>query len=551
MDDDESFDDTESTPEPLVRPPPPTPLHASPHQVVSSSILEKTLFSFSVDDTLDEMGGSLPSLPPEPPSPVSRQPEFLYGDDGSSRQHHQRANSSVITNSASIRQPPIHEVHLNDEDDTFSECFEDRSLAHRTRRSLEKIPEQIPYQVEESASASLDDAPNPSPDDVARVHDSALQALIKLKEELTKANEKNKTLARERDLFKQQLEEQEHMAKDVQDESMSVEESLKSENQNLTREKDELISEKKILQAKLQREKKEAMNRKLAADNRQKELVKMKDELQEALANKEELSSDLGIITDKGSELEKENTQLRQQLKTRANTESTIDELRSQIDLKDNEISAIRLTLAEMKEEKEQESRKYKADRDASNLKLKEQHEASQKEVGLLKIALQEANDLLDKSRLEMQSKARSSLRISSFSPNSKSPATRTPTSIQFVAGGTSWKSSPSATLENSVADRLARMRDSAERAHLIRFHKREIARMKQDKEQEITTLVESHKQALREASEQDDSKLNRRIEGVKLALKEEFEEKLKQTESRHKQKFSEVCYTGCRVVSA
>ena len=62
---------------------------------------------------------------------------------------------------------------------------------------------------------------------------------------------------------------------------------MKSQNQNLTREKDDLISEKKILQAKLQREKKEAINRKLAADNRQKELVKMKDELQEAFANKE------------------------------------------------------------------------------------------------------------------------------------------------------------------------------------------------------------------------------------------------------------------------
>ncbi len=100
---------------------------------------------------------------------------------------------------------------------------------------------------------------------------------------------------------------------------------------------------------------------------------------------------------------------------------------------------------------------------------------------------------------------------------------------------------SPGATLEHSIADRLARMRDSAERAHLIKAHKREMARVKLDKEADAKKLANAHDDAMRKAKKQADSMLNSKLEELTKTLNEEYEEKLDEAESRHKDNFSEV----------
>ena len=81
-------------------------------------------------------------------------------------------------------------------------------------------------------------------------------------------------------------------------------------------------------------------------------------------------------------------------------------------------------------------------------------------------------------------------------------------------------------------------MRDSAERAHLIRVHKRELARLKLDQEAELQTLVTSHDEAMRKAAKQAKSAMNQRLEEVKATLRDEYEEKMEEVEHRHKQKF-------------
>ena len=136
--DDHSYDDSEPTPEPTpFRPPPPINQPQS-KDISTPGLLNQTLFSFSVDGILDDdlAGVSLPSLPPEPPSPISKPPDSLFGDDNSSSKRqfssssqHLKATTtpSAMSRASSSRQPPIAEVHLDNEEDTFFDAFEDLS----------------------------------------------------------------------------------------------------------------------------------------------------------------------------------------------------------------------------------------------------------------------------------------------------------------------------------------------------------------------------------------------------------------------------------------
>jgi hypothetical protein len=89
-------------------------------------------------------------------------------------------------------------------------------------------------------------------------------------------------------------------------------------------------------------------------------------------------------------------------------------------------------------------------------------------------------------------------------------------------------------------------MRDSAERAHLIRAHKRELSRLKLDKDAEIKKLVTAQEDTLRKALKQADAKMNVKLDDMRKALTEEYEEKLEEIEARHTQKFEEVSDEIC-----
>ena len=536
---DHSYDDTEHTPEPTpFRPPPPTnhPLPRSPPREAAnnSSLLQQNLFSFSLDESLDEAEVSLPSLNLEPPSPISKPAESLFsGESYRSRQH----APSTISRASSGRQPPIFEVHVDNQDnqdnDTFFECLDSQSLAQRARRSLSYTPDAKaktkPRQpTEEDISSAGGEPQNPSSDDVARVHDDALHALMTLKEELLKEKKKNhvselekQNVTQERDGLKKLLEDQGNASFQLEGKNSALKQ-LEEEKKNL--------DDKARAAA---REKKEYMHRKLAADNRQKELKLQLDQTQEdlekAIAAKEELASDLGRSQNENLQLQNQNEELAQQIASKESDDDSIrNKLRSELELKNQEANESKRALDEFKQESQKEGEK-----------LKEENEFCQKEIERLKTALREANKAM---RSGISPNGQPSIRSPPSSSRTRTPAGFN-SSVRFQTEQTDPSSSAVVTLDSSIADRLARMRDSAERAHLIKSHKRDLSRLKQDKEAEMKKLANSHEEAMRKALKHADAKMKTKLEELKKIMAEEYEEKLDELETRHKQILAEVSW--------
>jgi hypothetical protein len=429
------------------------------------------------------------------------------------------------------------DVHVQEDDDTFFECVEDRSLARRTRRSLLATPKakaspsaaastqsntsvdlslsQIHPSTLALAAAAVRKSPiarsspqnlsqtrsvDVSSDDVVRVHGNALQALVQMKEELIKAHEANHALEQEKRTSVQDLDAVERKLHDYQ---VKQQEEL----EGLSKEREEWFHEKNDLELQLRtaaREKRDSMHRKLAADNRQKQwksqLDDIKVELEETLAQKEVLASDLVSVQKHNEELQNESEGLAQQLESQVAADSKkIRELRLETEQRDNAINELKAALDARKEEAERLRKKL--------LKYKE--------------ALKEANDAM-KSKPALKS------------PSSRSARSFASTSVRF-------QEDDHGVMETSIADRLAKMRDSAERAHMIRVHKREVSRLKVDKESELQKLVAEHEEALRNATKETTTTLNSKLEEVKTTLKEEYDEKAAELEKRHNQKFVEV----------
>eukprot|EP00980_Cylindrotheca_fusiformis_P017908 scaffold5682_cov140-Cylindrotheca_fusiformis.AAC.19 len=460
---------------------------------------------------------------------MSRPSPSLLGDEPSRR----RSAASTANRS---RQPPISEVHVQDEEDTFFECVEDRSLARRTRRSLLTSPtaKSSPQQAAAASiqtTSSLGDysqndastenlfgahlasfsSPSPqngsknrskadvSTDEIVRVHGNALQALVHMKDELLKMQEANQALKQEKLKISQDRDAVNKSFQQYKAEQQGKMEQLKGE-------REEWLQEKNNLETQLRnaaREKKESMHRKLAADNRQKEwktqIEGIKVELETTLHQKQELASDLARAKDTIGSLESENESLTQQLESQmANDSTKIQELRLEVEEKDKQIKDLNEKVDARTEEGERLRRKL--------AKYKE--------------ALKEANEAV---------RARPALK----SPSSRSGRSNGSAGVRFQEddGG----------LDTTIADRLARMRDSAERAQMIRVHKRELSRFKVDKESELQKMAAEHEEAMRKVSREATSKLNAKLEELRMKLQEEHEEKTAELEKRHNQKFSEM----------
>jgi Skp family chaperone for outer membrane proteins len=93
----------------------------------------------------------------------------------------------------------------------------------------------------------------------------------------------------------------------------------------------------------------------------------------------------------------------------------------------------------------------------------------------------------------------------------------------------------------SAITERLARIRDSSERAALIRTYTREISRLKEENEATAKTLESSHSEALGRARKHADLKLETRLHELKTSLNQEYDEKLEELESRHRQQVAEV----------
>lgn len=546
-------DDTEPTPVPHTYRPPLPSQHPESQSPNDLSLLDKSLFSFSVGGTLPEEG-SLPSFPQEPPSPLSRPTSsLLEGEVDPARLYTRRTTTEHDYN----RQPPISEVHLdNSDDDTFFECVDDKSLAQRTRRSLMATPQPknistISYDSNRSRSKSRTTTPSlvemvessvsqssrishsmqsagtrsrsssplkqqqlnlnttnrttdPSSDDVVRVHESALQAIIRLKEELLRANDRNEMLKGQQQTL---MEEKDEVLSRFHQVHMDLEEK-QHQLHSLELDRSDWQQDKRELERQLRstvRERKDAMHRKLAADNRQKEwkgqLETLQLELEEALALKEELASDLAVLQSTNSQLQREKKDLADQLDSKVQADSgKIKSLRLEMETKDDEIAQLKNTLADTKNEGQELRLKLET--------LQQEHEKTIK---------------------DMESLQQLSLRKQKSS------------SIRFQEQQHQHEEQEGGVLDSSIADRLAKMRDSAERAHMIRVHKRELSRLKLDKEAEIQRLVSSHEDAMRKAAKQANANLNTKLDELKAVLRDEYEEKMEEVESHHIQKFSKV----------
>lgn len=517
----EEDDITEPTPVPnTFRPPLPSQHPEESQSPIDLSLLDKSLFSFSVGGTLTEDGSTPTSFPHEPPSPLSRPSASLL--DG--KDNNRYLTRGDVDNSHN-RQPPIAEVHVENEDeDAFYECVDDKSLAERTKRSLlvaTPQPKNVSLESQRSQGRNRTTTPSLSPmasssvsyssslfrkqhmnvnssnrtfdptsDDVVRVHESALQALMRLKEELLRANDRNDALEEQQRVL---MEEKDKILDSFHQTHLDLEEK-EQQLKDMEMDRKEWQREKTRFESQLRsstREKKDAMHRKVAADNRQKDwkvqLDTLRLKLEEAVAAKEEVESDMAVLQSANDELQKENDELTNQLGSQVEADSDkIKKLRLELEAKDEELEQLKSGPSDTQELREQLET------------LQKEHEDTLKDMDSLHKLLR----------------------------NKKS-------SIRFQQ-----EDSEASTLDTSIADRLARMRDSAERAHLIRVHKRELARLKLDQEAELQTLVTSHDEAMRKAAKQAKSAMNQRLEEVKATLRDEYEEKMEEVEHRHKQKF-------------
>jgi hypothetical protein len=576
--DDRSYDDSEPMPEPSPRgPPPPQPQTRplSPAITPEKSESEQDLFFDGVlNHYEDDDEEDLPPPPLVPPSPVSQPSASLFGDEDASpcqaqtqqRQQHQHyrttpAPSSKLTGTNN-QKPPMSEVLLNNEEDTF---FEDRSLENRTRRSLEQSTPQtnktvsVGLREQNSIASPQKQLQYPSSEDVARVHHNALQALIVLKAELMKANEKlhqvtneKENISGERDQLRNQIKEQEMV-------SHSKVLSLESQVADLQQTSETLKSENEKMDVKARaalREKKEYMHKRLAWDNRQRDsktqLNRLQNELEASVASREELMNDLDIIKQDNVSLQKVKLEQAEQLRSleenyeksghvQADSDRDYQELKKDNDSNRQEMERLQTELNEAKqlqkvddESNKRETERLKKELQDTNEKSKETNESRQQDIERLEMELRESHDTIKHFRAEYSPK------ISSLRSPRRSPTNGSMGNVRFHS-----EVSPESPhgFDVSIADRLTRIRDSAERANLCRSHKRDMSRLKAQHEAVVKSMLSTHEEETRRALETAETTLNDQLHELKSSLQKKQGERLEDVESRFRKEIAEVSF--------
>mmetsp|Transcript_17371 Transcript_17371/g.35966 ORF Transcript_17371/g.35966 Transcript_17371/m.35966 type:complete len:902 (+) Transcript_17371:196-2901(+) len=508
---------------------------------------------------------------------------FLSANTSGSHGIQKNKNNNSNSNNAE-KKPPIRELYMDDdqtdqtdggannynhdyvsteggESDTFYEYIEDRSLANRARRSLRS-------DVHSSSHRSLLSSPDVQPqqtqqhngtgssrrrgglenihenigsDDVVRVHESALHALQQLKEELVKSNQRNEELTREQENwkraeqnFRQQLTtlQTTDLQKTTDLERLRQDhERLKIDKEATEKQRDQFVEEKRTMEKQTResaRTIKELRHRTLAGDNRHKglkgQLDKLNDELEDSLSAKGEMAAELARAQTERMELETEKEKLRKELSEvmHERDRTTSDGNRIEDDLRNE------------------------------RRKLQELRTSRDTEIGRLNGSLRKANEALHRLRAELTPKVRSAVRnitnpssqarggvpitgTSTYGGIKHAPNTTTTSSLAESAVG------PPHTLDTAIADRLARLRDSAERANLIRGHKRELARLKTDRDATIQKLETDHADALKKAARQFDDKRKSDLEELAEKLNRQYESRLQDVEEEHRKRLSQL----------
>jgi hypothetical protein len=478
---------------------------------------------------------------------------------------------------------------VGEESDTFFECLSDRSLANRARRNMRSdgpssyrsllsspdgqpnMPKQRNAMIQHnmhnntqtgssvdeddrhllgrqghrrsphhrnnfSDSISNNNRNDIGSDDVVRVHESALHALQQLKEELVKSNQRNEQLSLEKESWTEEQQQLRQKLTSLQtvDRQRSTEldrlrqdhDHLQQDHKTIEKQRDELVEEKRNLEFQSReaaRTTKELRHRTLAADNRHKELKgqldKLNDELETALSAKGNLAAELARAQTERMDLETESAEIRKKLSDATST------LKSKLKRDEHYDDQLRI--------------------ECKN--LQELRTSSDTEIGRLNTSLRKANDALHRLRAELTPKVRSAVRHMTTPSLGQRESKMTGTGA-FVDGGAAASSSlassslvPPSTLDSAIADRLARLRDSAERAHLIRGHKREIARLKADRDATIEKLENNHSDALKKAAKQFNVKRKSELEDLTQNLKQQHESHLEDVEEEHRKRISQL----------
>jgi hypothetical protein len=531
------------------------------------------------------------------------------------------------------RPPPMQEVLLNNDEDTF---FEDRSLEQRTQRSLVTTPvaksspdhdrlvstaHHSPLStVQSSSPGSLTQEHQPQPEQIQRLQQpqedtteqqrdaslyssgeiSSLAVLIRMKEELARAYEKLKTmeqanqlLAGERDSLIRQLD-----AQQVNEQAHVTELKLNLSRQQgvldtLRSQKDEWQQEKRRLDEKSRvaaREKKDLMHKRLASDNRQKELKLQLDHVQGKLtavmAEKTTLQENHVRMRQETSSLAKANSELQQKIsslleqgvqavQSREQAEQEMKARQEEKEAHQRELKRLQHALEDTKQEYKDVQESLQEEKQAletalrtTEEKLQQVNESTRQEIESLQKSAHESKETIQHLR-SSQAALRASggtssslgrvvgggLRATTFGTvntgnhhalnNVRFQKEEMPTTT--TTGGSS-VSSTNTSLKIvasfdplAITERLARIRDSSERAALIRRYTREIARLKEENEATAKALESSHSEALGRARRHADLKLETRLHELKTSLNQEYDEKLEELESRHRQQVAEV----------
>ena len=475
---------------------------------------------------------------------------------------------------------------VGEESDTFFECLSDKSLANRARRTMRSdgpssyrsllsspdgqpnIPKQhdamiqhhnninVMNSVDEddrqlfgrqghrssphhrnnfSGSISNNNRNDIGSDDVVRVHESALHALQQLKEELVKSNQRNEQLSLEKESWTEEQQQLRQKLTSLQsvdrqrgtelDRLRQDHDHLQQDHKTIEKQRDELVEEKRNLEVQSResaRTTKELRHRTLAADNRHKELKgqldKLNDELESALSAKGNLAAELARAQTERMDLETESAEIRKKL---SDATGSLNNTLKRDEQYDDQLRIERKNLQELRT-------------------------SSDTEIGRLSTSLRKANDALHRLRAELTPKVRSAVRHMT-TPSSGPRESKITGTGAFVDGGaaaSSLSSSslvPPSTLDSAIADRLARLRDSAERAHLIRGHKREIARLKADRDATVEKLESDHSDALKKAAKQFNVKRKSELEDLTQNLKQQHESHLEDVEEVHRKRISQL----------
>lgn len=97
----------------------------------------------------------------------------------------------------------------------------------------------------------------------------------------------------------------------------------------------------------------------------------------------------------------------------------------------------------------------------------------------------------------------------------------------------------------NSLSDRLIRIRESAEKASLIREHQRDMSRLQSEHAAQIASQQQEFNEESGRMAEESLAELNHRIKELKRRLVTEYEKKLDELERKHKKELQRVSHAA------